>query len=119
MIAWLVRRTWGRILLAPVVIACGFWSWIGFFTTKNLQDQRRFGNCWGWLDPRLEPQWALFSTSTDSAYELLKNMGSEWAKLDGQRAYKAMSFLMVIGTVVPWAIALAVMLALSIFPGRP
>lgn len=100
MIKWLSERTWGRVVLIPVVIAVGAFSWFSIIDgTKNAQDKSRTFSLWGWLDSRLDSQWDLFK-SNDSRYHLLKNMGSEWAKLDGQRAYKAFSFLLVLSIVL-------------------
>jgi hypothetical protein len=96
----LARRRWGRIVLLPFVIWCGAWSWFSYLDgTKNQQDASRVRSWWGWLSPGMDPHWGLLSDPTDPEYgswfHSTKNIGAEWARLDPQRAYKAMSFALV------------------------
>lgn len=100
MITFLSKHRLGRILLIPVVILCGALSWFSYVDgTDNTQDAGRLKSWWGWLDPKLDPQWARFE-GTESRYHLLKNIGSEWAGLDRQRAFKALSFMMVAASIL-------------------
>lgn len=110
MITTLAKSRTGRILLIPIVILCGAYSWWSYVDgTQNTQDAGRLKSWWGWLDPKLEPEWARFGT--DSTYHLLKNIASEWCRTDAQRCVKCMSFFLVCAiTAVIAAVAVGVFL---------
>lgn len=94
MIHFLARHTFGRIALLPLVVAFGANSFGAWFATSNEQDRARLRHFVGWLAPEMEPHWQRVAAGT-SAYEDLKNVGSERFKIDGQRNYKSSSFTLV------------------------
>lgn len=63
---------------------------------KDPTDLARKKNLWGWHDPALDPHWQRVADAKTlhDYYEALKNVVSEWARLDpnpsaiGQRATK-------------------------------
>lgn len=97
MIPYLSKHTFGRILLLPLVILFGAYSWLTIINgTPNEQDAARPNHWWGWLDPRMDEHWLRVAAHEESAYETLKNVGSERFKLvGGQTAYKSGSFTLV------------------------
>lgn len=104
----LAKSKAGRLALIPVVIWCGAWSWFSYLDgTKNEQDAARVKGWWGWLAPVMEPEWQRLSDPNHPDYgswfHSTKNIGSEWARSDVQRSYKALSFFIVA------ALALAVL----------
>jgi hypothetical protein len=112
-IAFFAKSDWGAVLLIPFVIWCGFTSWGSYLNgTSNTQDANRVRRWWGWLSPAMGPEWNRLADPAHpdygSWYHSTKNIGSEWARLDVQRAYKAMSFLLV--TLVALALIIGLLL---------
>jgi hypothetical protein len=101
----LARHRWGRLLLIPIVIGCGAFSWFSYLDgTKNVQDAGRVKGWWGWLSPAMDEHWARLadpkSADYGSAYHSLKNCGAEWSRSDPQRSYKALSFIVAIALLL-------------------
>lgn len=98
MIAYLARRSWGRLALLPVIFAAGAFSW-GTYVTGNLPADKRsyWKNFWGWLSPAMEPHWTLLGDvdhpERKSTFHEVKNIGAEYCRAWPQTAYKAGSFL--------------------------
>lgn len=115
----LAKSKLGRLVLIPVVILAGAFSWLSIADgTQNAQDRARLTGWWGWLSPAMEPQWQRLadpaSPDYGSAYHSLKNIGSEWAKTDQQRAFKALAFVLVVSAVLAAVVAGGAALALGV-----
>lgn len=80
-----------RALLIPLALlaeAIGgvYWLVYGFWWGSDAQDRARSKYLFGWLDPALYDAWRQLETSF--GYESLKNLVSEYTRLDPQRAAK-------------------------------
>ena len=80
----------------------------------------------GLFSPQMQQHWDAFATHPDKHY--LKNIGSEWVRLDPQRAYKTLSFCLVVGSLLVMLISLAAGIGIGLalhrrrdraMPGRP
>lgn len=104
MIAFLARSSFGRVVLALVVIVAGAWSWLAdnllAWHPSRSEMQRA---CWGWLSPAMTPHWQRVADGNESLFHVLKNVGTEWARLDSERVYKAGCFVLVGAVVTAFA----------------
>jgi hypothetical protein len=108
----LAKSYTGRLFLVPVVILCGAWSWFDYLDgTRNTQDRSRLRDAWGWRSDAMLPEWLRLSDPTHpdygSAYHSLKNIGSEHARTDVQRAFKMYSFLLVCSILLGASVTVA------------
>lgn len=104
-INYLARRPWGQKLLFPVVVAACAYSWADTATgTKNEQDAGRLKFWWGWCSPAMAEHWKRLGDPSHpdygSLYHSTKNVGSEYARTDVQRVFKAMSFAIVAALIL-------------------
>lgn len=100
MISFLARSTAGRIAIIPALVCAGAWSWLTYLMgTSDPFRKSQLADSWGYLGAGMAPHWARLADRADpeylSAFHSLKNIGSEWARLDPQRAYKAGCFLLI------------------------
>lgn len=67
-----------------------YWLGYGFWFGGDAQDRARAQHFFGWTDPARAGDYAtLYATQGIGArYEALKNLASEWARSDPQRAVK-------------------------------
>jgi hypothetical protein len=112
-INYLARRTWGQKALAIVVLGAGAFSWGDTLEgTKTEKDQGRMKYWWGWTSLEMQEHWERLadpkSEDYGSWYHSLKNIGSEWARLDPQRAYKALSFIVIVAMLLAFSLAFTV-----------
>jgi hypothetical protein len=104
MIRWLAGRRWGRLLLAPVVIAACGWSWLTYVFGGLPSDKKVYwADAWGWDSPEMWHHWAMlrgshpaFAAERVSTFHELKNIGSEWARAWPQTAVKVLSMIIVV-----------------------
>lgn len=98
-----------KVIYVPVVIAAETLAWdftiSRFNATAYPDDVRMKSHGWGWADPALDPAWdRLFNNpNKEGWFHRVKNVGSEWCRLDSERAGKATS----------WLISLAFLLGLA------
>jgi hypothetical protein len=96
-------RTFLKMLLAPIIFYAGAWSWASSIGDPPDDKESYFANMWGWLAPEMDEHWArLFDKKHERYgfnYHNLKNVGAEWARVNPQRAYKALA---LIGAVHFW-----------------
>ena len=94
-------RSVGRVLLIPAVyIACGY-SWLTYLVFGFPDDKAHMPkDFWGWLGSSMAPHWADWEARDKGVFHELKNLGSEWVRLDAQRAAKLGAFLFVSNGIV-------------------
>lgn len=96
-------RRIGHILDVLVAGAISFDGWLNLprnpTSPQDQQDKARLANDWGWNDPAMEVHWQTYEA--DPSKHNLKNIGSEHARLDAQRAYKMYSYL--ISQAIIWS----------------
>lgn len=91
-----------RILLIPLALlaqAAGGLRWL-LWPISDPQDRARRRDCWGWLSPEMEPHWRTLAAATgfSGRYEAMKNIVSEWTRLDAQRGSKIiLAWLLLLG----------------------
>jgi hypothetical protein len=102
----MIQGMW-RVLIWPFVgLACGLsaLSWIVRYPFADLMDERdraRIQACFGILDKKLDPHWDRWQRRWWSPHDLI-NLGSEWTRLDPQRAFKATCLTNMIAWGVSW-----------------
>lgn len=95
---------WAKILcvlLFPWVMlaaAAGALYWLVWTLPfgKNVEDKERLADVAGLVGPEMEPNWLRLQDSVPDihdTYEALKNIMSEWVRLDAQRGGKFLSLL--------------------------
>jgi hypothetical protein len=95
---YLARRSWGRVLLIPVILAVDGWKCLHWMLhlTSNEQDLARTKNVMGWRDPRLDEPWLRLSNPSRPDYgswmHSASNVASERARIDFQRTAKSAGF---------------------------
>jgi hypothetical protein len=105
-IRWLAKRGWGRILLAPIVVAAGGWSWLTYvFGALPLDKKQYWRDAWGWDGAAMGLAWSEL-ISGESVFHELKNIGAEWARAWPQTAFKVLSMfiLLLVGMVIGLAL---------------
>lgn len=100
---------WIKLLTIPWVLLCGFlgavkWVENGLLNkwpedTDDDEAQKNFG---GWLGPEMKYHWVRWWKTPWSKHDT-KNLGTEWVKLSGERAYKYGSFALVV--TFAWAVS--------------
>jgi len=92
-----------RISLSLLAAGIGgiYWLVFGFWFGRNQQDKGRARYLFGWNDPAMSAYWTRLSAvrwfHIHDWYEALKNVASEWTRLDPQRAVKlGMATLMIL-----------------------
>jgi ABC-type phosphate/phosphonate transport system permease subunit len=110
-IRWLAKRDWGRILLAPVVVAAGGWSWLTYVFGSVPDDKKVYwsGN-WGWLSIPMVTPWHELANA-ESVFHELKNIGAEWARAWPQTAFKVLSMFILVLTGMLLGALLALLIA--------
>lgn len=94
------------IPLALLAAACGglYWLVYGFWFGGDAQDRARARYFFGWTDPARAGDYATLKAAKGIGghYEALKNLASEWARSDPQRAVKLgmVGFLLVLVSFV-------------------
>lgn len=63
------------------------------YSSQDFQNKRRLLSWWGWVSEPMLEHWDRYFA--DPSYHNRKNIGSEHARLDAQRAYKMYSYLIV------------------------
>lgn len=109
----------GKAALFSLSILTGafsFLSWLlraPFPPLIDPRDRERLTQWVGVAEPEMQPHWRRYFRRWWSIHEL-NNIGSEWARLDPQRAFKFLSFYVVLylGALialffaVPWEVLL-------------
>jgi hypothetical protein len=108
-----------RKLMVPVVMLAGaksFTQWLKLpaipTDPTEVQDKNRLKDFYGWLSPEMEVHWQTWEQ--DRSYHNLKNIGSEWVRLDAQRGYKGLAFLATIATLAGFAAGIPLGLLISV-----
>lgn len=83
----------------PIVVLLGAYSW--FFSVllkraakESADNVQMEQDSWGWTGTSMQPHWdrLFLNPNKERWVELVKNIGSEWARLDAERAYKVSAF---------------------------
>jgi hypothetical protein len=87
-----------KVLLIPVIVTVSAISFVTQWRSPDNQlDAERRRKLAGWLGPDMEPHWQrLFEWRWGDIRHDMRNVMSEWVRLDPQRAGKAFSFLLVV-----------------------
>jgi hypothetical protein len=115
-IRWLAKRGWGRILLAPIVVAAGGWSWLTYVFGALPDDKKVYwADAWGWNSEPMEYHWSYLHTPSlidgGSTYHELKNIGAEWARAWPQTAFKVLSMFILVLTGMLLGVLLVLLIA--------
>jgi len=101
-----------NIWLVPRIVldgASSFADWLMLpdqpLSAADQADRRRLQDFDGLFSPEMQPHWDAFASHPNKHY--LKNIGSEWVRLDPQRAYKTLSFVLVAGSLLVMLMGLA------------
>ena len=62
---------------------------VGSFFEDKRKDRRRLANWLGFTGPEMRPHWQRLRGAP--SFHALINIGTEWTRLDPQRAYKTMA----------------------------
>jgi len=103
-------KAWLKLLLLPWAFLAaaaggGYWMVYGFWFGSDAQDRTRDNGLFGWLVPAMDPHFRRFAEEMAAArwyqwphiiYENLKNLASEWDRLDAQRAVKLLCLVMLV-----------------------
>lgn len=108
-----------RKLLVPVVLLAGaksFTQWLKLPSNptdqSDIQDKNRLKDFFGWLSPAMEEHWQTWEAKR--SYHNMKNIGSEWVRLDAQRGYKGLSFVAAVATLAGVAVGIPLGVILSV-----
>lgn len=109
----------GQILIIFAAFPIAAVSWLFMARSKEPERSAKWHYGWGLWDPRMKPHWdRLWGAIGDLGWyfdwfgivglgkwvhaisEAMKNLGSEWARLDAMRAFKVMALITCIATIV-------------------
>lgn len=83
-----------RLLTAIVGIWYDWLVWTRYlFGTNSPDNERMLADGWGWWSAGMDPHWTRLWDPAQPFCEALKNLYSEWCRLDPERAGKVGSFL--------------------------
>lgn len=92
-----------QFTVIPRVVWLGARSWLGYFGTRPPEKEGMWADRWGWTGPGMAEHWDRYFAAPRDV-EAVKNLGSEWARLDAQRAYKVAALLLCVSlALVPVA----------------